>query len=505
MDRVTEIPQLDGWIPIRFYWEMDQPIVDWCCLRELRFTDPFFSDTIEACFRRPANLLFRHQTHIDVLERWQQIRPGVRPTGFIFHMSRCGSTLIGQMLASLSQNIVISEAGLIDSILRSHYRNPNVTDNNRIAWLQWTVNALAQPRAGEKHFFIKFDAWNTLDLPLVRKAFPDVPWIFLYRDPVEVMVSQLGHRGSHMIPGLIDPRIFGMELSAPITIPPEEYCARVLASICQAGLQYHHVYGGTLINYSQLPEAVWTTLLKLFKVALTNQDLEKMKAAAGLDAKNAVIAFEKDSAKKKAKASPAAREAVEKWLDPVYEQLEAARVGHGSPPGGAQKGDAEFKGDLTQKIAVFLKEIGLEIVSTRITSETFLPGILVAQGKLLIDEDQLLWPGDLLHEAGHLAVASAELRPTLTGEVILPDANLDAIESQAIAWSYAASLHLGLDPKTVFHEGGYRGQSAALLMNFEVGVPLGVNGLQEAGMTMIENAAREGVRPYPHMLKWLRD
>lgn len=164
-----------------------------------------------------------------------------------------------------------------------------------------------------------------------------------------------------------------------------------------------------------------------------------------------------------------------------------------------------MKNELIQEITGFLKEIGLEIISTRITSETFLPGILVDHGKLLIDVEKLLWPGDLLHEAGHLAVAPAKLRSALSGEVILPDVSMEAIESQAMAWSYAATLHLGLDPKAVFHEGGYRGQAAGLLRNFELGVPLGVNGLQEAGMTIAGNAAREGIRPYPHMLKWLRD
>ena len=64
----------------------------------------------------------------------------------------------------------------------------------------------------------------------------------------------------------------------------------------------------------------------------------------------------------------------------------------------------------------------------------------------------------------------------------MPDVNPDAIESQAMPWPYAASLYLGLNPKVVFHEGGYRGQSAALLMNFELGVPPGVSGLQAASM-----------------------
>lgn len=164
-----------------------------------------------------------------------------------------------------------------------------------------------------------------------------------------------------------------------------------------------------------------------------------------------------------------------------------------------------LKNSLAKRIADFLTEIGIEVVPARLSAATFLPGIAVENGRILVDEEKLIYPGDLLHEAGHLALAPRDVRSGLSGEVLLPDANMNLVEAAAIAWSYAASLHLGLDPRTVFHEGGYRGQSAALLMNFQVGVPLGVNGLQDAGMTMIENAAREGVRPYPHMLKWLRD
>lgn len=165
----------------------------------------------------------------------------------------------------------------------------------------------------------------------------------------------------------------------------------------------------------------------------------------------------------------------------------------------------DLKNSLAKLIADFLTEIGIEVVPARLSADTFLPGIAVENGRILVDEEKLIYPGDLLHEAGHLAVATRDVRSGLSGEVILPDANMDLVEAMSIAWSYAASLHLGLDPRTVFHEGGYRGQAAALLMNFEIGVPLGVNGLQEAGMTMIENEARAGVRPYPHMLKWLRD
>src|SRR5258708_4780469 len=110
-------PHLAGWIPIRLYRTKSGPMVDWCHLGTTLLTDPFFVETIEHSFRRPFNLVFRHQTPIEVLGEWQAVQPGLPPNGFIFHMSRCGSTLISQMLAALSQNVVISEAGPIDYVL----------------------------------------------------------------------------------------------------------------------------------------------------------------------------------------------------------------------------------------------------------------------------------------------------------------------------------------------------------------------------------------------------
>ncbi len=167
---------------------------------------------------------------------------------------------------------------------------------------------------------------------------------------------------------------------------------------------------------------------------------------------------------------------------------------------------AKFNNPLTQQITDFLTNIGIEIVPAKLSQDTFLPGILVERGRMLVDEEKLTYPGDLLHEAGHLAVAPRELRPDLSGEVVLPEFNMDAVESQAIAWSYAACVNLHLDPTVVFHEKGYKGKSEALLFNFSVGVYVGLNGLQEAGMAASTNQARElGSQPYPHMLKWLRD
>jgi hypothetical protein len=166
----------------------------------------------------------------------------------------------------------------------------------------------------------------------------------------------------------------------------------------------------------------------------------------------------------------------------------------------------EFKNPVTKKIADFLKEIGIEVCSVNLDVPTFLPGILVEDGKILADESKLTYPGDLLHEAGHLAMAPANLRSSLSGEVSIPDVRMETVEIQTIAWSYAAMVHLGLDPKVVFHEGGYGVESERLLFNFSNGVYIGINGLVDAGLTEMGKLATErGVPEFPHMLKWLRD
>lgn len=165
-----------------------------------------------------------------------------------------------------------------------------------------------------------------------------------------------------------------------------------------------------------------------------------------------------------------------------------------------------FQNPLTSRISEFLKAIGIEVVPARLEGECFLPGIRVENGKLLVDESKLTYPGDLLHEAGHLAVAPSDVRPDLSGEVIVPGADMSAVEEQVTAWAYAAITHLGLDPKMLFHEGGYRGKSRGLLFTYSVGVYPGAYGLQLIGMTATVNVAREsGIAPYPNMLKWMRD
>ncbi|WP_224249882.1 sulfotransferase [Hyalangium gracile] len=323
----TSLPSAE-WIPIRLYPRDSRFFVDWCHLRGLRLTEPFFDETIERCLRHPFSLLFRPQTPVESLLEPSGLEPSLRPRGFIFHLSRCGSTLVSQMLAALPRNVVLSEAGPIDSVLRAHLRVPGVTEAQRIDWLRGIVAALGRQRqAEEQHLFIKFDAWHVLELPLLQRAFPGVPWIFLYRDPVEIMASHQGHKGAHMLPGVLEPGLLGLGPEPLKTMTLEEYGARVLGRLCEAALSAwrERLSPALLVHYRQLPGAVLNSLPAHWGVDFTPEELERMREAALLDAKNPVLPFQDDTAVKQQTLKPAAREQVERWVRPPYEALEAAR------------------------------------------------------------------------------------------------------------------------------------------------------------------------------------
>jgi hypothetical protein len=193
--------------------------------------------------------------------------------------------------------------------------------------LRWIIGALGHRRGGgEQHFYIKFDCWSALDLNLIERAFPDVPWIFVYRDPLEILVSQLRRRGAHMVPGVLEPSLLGLDEADVARMPTEEYCARVLASVCESVLRSFRNERALLINYTQLPEAVCSTIAKFFGVEYTDAEQERMLRAAQFDAKNPSMNFVGDTGRKRLEASDTLRAATDRWVRPLYEQLEELRL-----------------------------------------------------------------------------------------------------------------------------------------------------------------------------------
>lgn len=157
-------------------------------------------------------------------------------------------------------------------------------------------------------------------------------------------------------------------------------------------------------------------------------------------------------------------------------------------------------------IVDFLRDIGLPVVETALPGDTFLPGIAIRDGGLIVDQDRLRWPGDLLHEAGHLAVLPPALRARASDDLADEQDVPHAGETEAMAWAWAAVHAIGLPPEVLMHEGGYHGQAAAVLQMYAVGIVPGLRGLCESGMTAARGFTPDPIDiQYPQMLRWLRE
>jgi hypothetical protein len=320
-------PPPHGWLPIVASWHGDELYADWAYFGERHLHAPFFAGDVDNCLLNPFSRLVRCATPIETIAAWLDSRPHLQPSGFIFHMSRCGSTLLTQMLAAPPSNIVVSEADPIDAVVQAHLRRPDLSQDRQARWLASIIGALGQKRRGdERAYLIKLDSWHSQDLPLFRRAFPAVPWLFLYRDPVEVLVSHLRIPGTQMLPDGVGAKLYGLERSYGPG-GAEDYYARVLARIIEPIVQQYREGGGLLVNYRELPKALFASILPHFGVACGEADRAAMTAAARYDAKTPGVAFASDSEAKQLKATEAARAAVARWLDDPYRRLEALRAG----------------------------------------------------------------------------------------------------------------------------------------------------------------------------------
>ena len=162
--------------------------------------------------------------------------------------------------------------------------------------------------------------------------------------------------------------------------------------------------------------------------------------------------------------------------------------------------DAGDKSAMIDRIAAFLISIGIDAREGEIGETTFLPGIRIDHGAIIFDKERLLYPGDLLHEAGHVAVCAESERMSLFGDIGTGDKGVSGEEIVAQLWSYAACLEMGIAPEVVFHETGYKGASAWILSNYRRGDYIGLPLLVWMGLA----APRDEPGGFPAMRKWLR-
>jgi hypothetical protein len=312
-----------GWLPLRIAGEGDAALVEWVFFGERRLLEPFYEDSLRAVRSSPFNRLLGFRTRLAELPATDS----PAPAGLIFHMSRCGSTLVAQMLAASARNVVVSEAAPIDAVVRLGAAGLEPGQHARL--LRAMVGAVGRARAGETRLFVKLDSWHARALPLFRRAFPTTPWIFLIRGPVEVLASQLKRAGLQAT-GQLTADDIGVAWRRHAT--QEANIAAALASICEAAEAASGSGGALVVNYDELPAALWTGVLPHFGVKASAAEVAAMAAVAGRDAKQPGSPFTPDTDAKRAAATEPVRAAVAGRLAGAYARLEALRRAQSPAP-----------------------------------------------------------------------------------------------------------------------------------------------------------------------------
>jgi hypothetical protein len=326
-ERLVEASELGGWLPVDAVVEDGRPLIRWLDVRGARLSESFFQQTIERLTRAGAGELF---TDFEALIQLEKVADFVRPAGFIFHASRCGSTLVSNACRALDGAVVVSEAPSVDKLVWDYLvRDDGARALLRRVFMRAVVHLLGQRRLGdERRLFVKFSCCSTLRLAFVRSIWQDVPWLFIHRDPVEIIVSNV-----RTVPEWLRFESHPEQAAALTGLPAEEAprlsleeaCARSLGRFFDAAAAGAEDARGMLVGYEELSDTKLFEIVRFFGADPTAGEAERINATARLYAKDAVPArpFAPDGAAKRAAASPHAREMAQRWAAEPYRRLRA--------------------------------------------------------------------------------------------------------------------------------------------------------------------------------------
>lgn len=277
--------ELTHWTPVALHLDAQTPSIEWGDLGSLRFTDPFFDDTVArwAAAHPPPRVV---RTGLDALVVLDQA-PSLDPGGFIFHLSRCGSTLLTRSLQQLPGCVVVSEPAMINQVLRADAAI--IDDETRVRLLRLLIRAFGRVRFGdERHYVLKLSSWNVRKLDLIRSAFPKTPLLWLQRKPAEVIASLLARepewRQELRAPEFAS-ALFDMSAYEAAAEPAVLYASALVALLKAA----HAAPPAAMrtIDYADLPQAAWTTVAPYFGLAPDAGDIALMAAQARFYSKDA--------------------------------------------------------------------------------------------------------------------------------------------------------------------------------------------------------------------------
>ena len=259
---------LKGWIPYKTYEEADELYCKWLFVGNKTFTEPFFDETIAKCKSLPQNSTLKQCiSHSILLTEWSPSIETIAPSAIIFHVSRCKSTLLSQLLGIDAENIILAEVPILDEILRWGFNNK--IEDKILLYLQSAISFYGAKRIStQQRLFIKTDSWHIHFYHQYRKLYPTIPFIFLYRNPEEVIRSHQKHRGMHAVPGLIEPAIFGIDQSTINYNDLDDYITIVLETYFSS--VYNIVQNDPLANLINFTEDIMNVVEKTAQLTQMN-------------------------------------------------------------------------------------------------------------------------------------------------------------------------------------------------------------------------------------------
>jgi hypothetical protein len=193
----------------------------------------------------------------------------------------------------------------------------------------------------EERAMFKFQTAPNIYIPIFQKAFPDVPWVFLFREPVQVLMSYATDDAKlekqWCATGRDHPSLEIKEWAAQHgvedpgkTLSLLEYCALVISSATQAGLEnlvgQPKPHKGIAIDYKdlKLPSTIEALFVEHFGIQLSKQEVENIKVSLGSYSKAGYGKKDwhgDDSKTKEKAASEEVKNAANQWLKDSYEKL----------------------------------------------------------------------------------------------------------------------------------------------------------------------------------------
>jgi hypothetical protein len=314
------------WLPTDFFFNRADSFVRWIDFGAKSLTEPLFRSTLE--YLRGSNPPAPERvTSIDAFLEAASATPAALPSGIIFHVSRCGSTLLANILRAGEHTVMLSEAQPLAPFFRVSPFSwaPSlaaVSNNPRKFFLDALVRLYAHygTTSVNAKILLKCYTVDILGISLIRQTWPTVPFVILIRDPIEVIVSNLKGPPGWIIEGGHF-RELGWTRKEAQDMSREEYLARLVGRMCEvASAQFDNKC--CVIDYSTLDSQSFFRVANLFGIDIGGVHIDEILRRDAKDPTQSKI-FQADTERKQRDATSLARDCARKWADEPYHRLRA--------------------------------------------------------------------------------------------------------------------------------------------------------------------------------------